>query len=206
MAEAWNAQGDLFEGCNCNLLCPCHVSFRQPATNDHCDTIWAVSIEQGRYGDVDLTGLNVAIFLHCPGPIMVEGDWTAVMYVDDRTSPEQDRALRAIFSGEAGGPWEIMSQFYRDGEYQAVTRTPLDITIDGRTRTVNAPDRLFMEMETIRGGADLEGLVTITNLRNVIHGNEHVLGRSKFNLDDEGMTWDYQGKHGLYSKFKWSGS
>ena len=206
MAESWNAQGDLFEGCNCNLLCPCHVSFRQPATNDHCDTIWAVSIKQGRYGDVDLAGLNAAIFLHCPGPVMAEGDWTVVLYVDDRSSPEQDQALRTIFSGEAGGPWEIMSQFYRDGKYQAVTRTPLDITIDGRTRTINAPDRLFLEMETLRGGEDREGVVTINNLRNVIHGDEHVLGLSKFNVDDEGMTWDYQGKHGLYSKFKWSGS
>ena len=137
---------------------------------------------------------------------MAEGDWTVVLYVDDRSSPEQDQALRTIFSGEAGGPWEIMSQFYRDGKYQAVTRTPLDITIDGRTRTINAPDRLFLEMETLRGGEDREGVVTINNLRNVIHGDEHVLGLSKFNVDDEGMTWDYQGKHGLYSKFKWSGS
>ena len=206
MAESWNAQGDLFEGCNCNLLCPCHVSFRQPATNDHCDTIWAVSIKQGRYGDVDLAGLNAAIFLHCPGPIMADGDWTAVLYVDDRASPDQDEALRTIFSGEAGGPWQIMSQFYRDGKYLAVKRTPLEITIDGRTRTINAPDRLFLEMQTLRGGEDREGVVTINNLRNVIHGDEHIMGLSKFNVDDEGMTWDYQSKHGLYSKFKWSGS
>ena len=205
MAEEWTAEGDLFEGCNCNLLCPCHVSFRQSPTNGHCDTIWAVSIKRGHYGEVDLTGLNAAIFLHCPGN-MADGDWTAVLYVDDRTSPEQDEALRAIFSGEAGGPWQIMSQFYRDGKYQAVTRMPLEITIDGRTRTINAPNRLFLEMETLRGGADREGVVTINNLRNVIHGDEHVMGLSNFKVDDEGMTWDYQGKHGLYSQFKWSGS
>jgi hypothetical protein len=205
MAEEWTAEGDLFEGCNCNLICPCHVSFRQPATNGHCDTIWAVTIGQGRYGAVDLTGLSVAIFLHCPGPTMVEGDWTAVMLVDHRTSPEQEAALRTIFSGEAGGPWQIMCQFYRDGKYQAIERTPLEMTVDGRTRTVNAPDRLFMEMQTLRG-ADQEGVVTINNLRNVIHGDEHVLGRSNFKVADESMTWEYQGKHGLYSKFKWSGS
>lgn len=205
MAVEWTAEGDLFEGCNCNLLCPCHVSFRQAPTNGYCDTIWAVTFDQGRYGDVDLAGMNAAIFLHCPGS-MVDGDWTTVLYVDDRTSPEQDEALQAIFSGESGGPWQIMSQFYRDGEYQAVKRMPLEITIDGRTRTVNAPDRLFLEMQTLRGGADREGLVTITNLRNVIHGNQHVMGLSNFKVDDEAMNWDYQGKHGLYSRFKWSGS
>jgi len=205
MAEEWTAEGDLFEGCNCDLLCPCHVSFRQPATHAHCDAIWALTIEQGRYGGVDLEGLNVAIFVHCPGPTMADADWTAVMYVDDRTTPEQDEALRSIFSGDAGGPWQILSQFYRDGKYLAVTRTPLDITIDERTKTVNAPDHLFMEVEAIRG-ADQEGVVTITNLRNVIHGPQHVMARSNIKVDDEGMSWDYQAKHGLYSKFKWSGS
>ena len=157
MAEEWTAEGDLFEGCNCNLLCPCHVSFRQSLTNGHCDTIWAVSIKRGRYGEVDLTGLNAAIFLHCPGPIMGDGDWTAVLYVDDRASPDQDEALRTIFSGEAGGPWQIMSQFYRDGKYLAVKRTPLEITIDGRTRPIHAPDRLVLEMQKLRGGGGRGG-------------------------------------------------
>jgi len=205
MAEKWTAQGDLFEGCNCNLLCPCHVSFRQPPTQGFCDTIWAVSFDQGRYGDVDLAGLNAAIFLHCPGN-MVDGDWTTVLLVDDRSTPEQDAALREIFSGESGGPWETMSQFYRDGKYQTIVRSRLEMTIDGRTRTITAPDRLFLEMQTLRGGEDRQGLVTINNLRNVIHGDEHVMGLSNFKVDDETMNWDYQGKHGLYSKFDWSGS
>lgn len=205
MAEEWTAEGELFEGCNCNLLCPCHVSFRQPATNAHCDNIWAVTIERGHYGDVDLAGQNVAITLHCPGPSMADADWSAVMYLDDRATPEQDEALRMIFSGEAGGPWQILSQFYRDGKYRAIKRTPLDITLDARTKTVNAPDLLFLEVKALRG-ADQEGVVTVNNLRNVIHGSEHVLGRSNFKADDEGMNWEYQAKHGLYSKFKWAGS
>lgn len=205
MAVEWTAEGEIFEGCNCDLLCPCHLSFRQSPTNGHCDNVWAVSFDQGRYGDVDLAGLKAAIFLHCPG-VMVDGDWTIVLYVDDRTSPAQDEALRAIFSGESGGPWQIMSQFYRDGKYQAVTRMPLEITIDGRTRTINAPDRLLLEMQTLRGGEDRESLVTLNNLRNVIHGDEHVLGLSNSKVDDETMTWEHQGKHGLYSRFSWSGS
>ena len=136
---------------------------------------------------------------------MADGDWTAVMYMDDQTTPEQDEALRAIFSGKAGGHRQILSQFYRDSKYLAVTRTPPDITINERTRTVNAPDRLCMEVQAIRG-ADREGVATITNLRNVLHGPEHVLSHSNIKVDDEGMTWDYQAKHGLYSRFQWSGS
>ena len=206
MAVEWTAEGDLFEGCNCNLLCPCHVSFRQPATNGHCDTVWAASFSKGNYGGVDLAGLNVAIFLHSPGPIMADGDWTCVLLVDDNSSPEQGEALQAIFSGTEGGPWQIMSQFYTGGKYKAVKRMPLEMTIDGRTRTIRASDTLFLEMQTLRGGEDRSGLVTIHNLRNVIHGDEHVMGLSTSKVEDETMTWEYQGRHGLYSKFNWSGS
>ena len=205
MAIGWKAEGDLFEGCSCNLLCPCHVSFRQPATNDFCDTIWAVSFDNGTYGDVDLTGMKVAIFFHCPGALMVDGDWTTVLFVDDQASSEQEEALRIIFSGKAGGPWEIISQFYRGREFESVEKMPLEMTLDGRTRTMRATDRLFLEFQTVRG-ADKEGVVTIKNLRNVIHGDEHVMGLSNSQVNDETMTWEYQSKHGLYSKFNWSGT
>ena len=205
MAIEWNAEGDLFEGCSCNLLCPCHVSFRQPATNDFCDTIWAVSFDQGSYGDIDLAGLKAAIFFHCPSAVMADGEWTTVMCVDDQASPEQQDALRGILSGKAGGPWEIISQFYRDGEFTAVNKIPLEMTVDGRTRTIKANDKLFLEMKAVRG-ADKDGVATINNLRNIIHGNEHVMGLSNFKVDDETMSWEYQSKHGLYSRFNWSSS
>ena len=205
MAIEWSAEGDLFEGCCCNLLCPCHVSFRQPATNEFCDTIWAVSFDNGTYGDVDLSDLKVAIFFHCPSALMADGNWTTVLFVDEQTSPEQEKALIMILSGKAGGPWEIISQFYRGGEFESVTKMPLKMTVDGRTRTISATDRLFLEMQTVRG-ADKEGVVTINNLRNVIHGDEHVMGLSNFNVNYEAMSWEYQSKHGLYSKFSWSGT
>ena len=37
MSDTWQVEGELFEGCNCNLLCPCHATFRQPPTNGWCD-------------------------------------------------------------------------------------------------------------------------------------------------------------------------
>lgn len=202
MSEAWWVKGELFEGCNCNLLCPCHISFRQPPTNGVCTAIWAVSIEQGRYGDVDLCGLGAAIFVHSPGPTMADGDWTSVLYVDAAGSEEQADATRAIFSGKAGGPWEVLSQFYRNGELTVVRRVPLEITIDSRSRSVRASDVVLLEVEAIRG-ADRQGAATITNLRNVIHGSVHTLGRSNQNVRDEAITWEEQGKHGLYSRFRW---
>ena len=204
MNQEWWLEGDLFEGCNCYLLCPCHVSFRQPSTNPWCDAIWALAVDGGQFGSLDLAGLGVAVFVHCPGPAMADGDWTAVLYIDERATDEQFEALRGIFAGESGGPWSILAQFYRDSQYALVRRMPLEISIDAKSRSVKASDSLFLEVEAIRG-ADREGVATITNLRNVIHGPEHVMAHSKHKVDEEGLSWETEGKHGLYSRFRWSG-
>jgi hypothetical protein len=197
-------EGELFEGCNCNLLCPCHVTFRQPPTNGWCDAIWAMSAEQGRFESVDLAGLSAVIFVHSPGPTMYDGDWTAVLYIEESATDEQFEAMRRIFSGEADGPWGILAQFFRDGRLAAVRRMPLEITIESRSRTLKASDRVLLEVEAIRGG-DRQDPATITNLRNVIHGREHVLARSNQSINDETLSWEEHGKHGLYSRFRWSG-
>ena len=204
MTQTWWAEGELFEGCNCNLLCPCHITFRQPPTNGFCDAIWGAAFTRGKFGEVDLAGLGAVIFVHSPGPTMADGDWTSVLYLDDAASDSQAEALRAIFSGEAGGPWEILSQFYRDGQLTVVRKVPLDITIDASSRSLRASDLVLLEVQAIRG-ADREGLATITNLRNVIHGNVHTLARSNHAIRDEAISWEEQGKHGLYSSFLWEG-
>ena len=204
MSQSWWAEGDLFEGCNCNLLCPCHISFRQPPTNGYCEAIWGVSFDGGRFGDVDLAGLGAVIFVHSPGPTMADGDWTSVLYIDNSASDEQTAALWAVFSGKSGGPWEILSQFYRDGKLTAVRKVPLDITIDAAARTLRASDRVLLEVQAIRG-ADGEGAATIANLRNIIHGDVHTLARSNQSVKDDEISWEQQGKHGLYSRFRWEG-
>ena len=204
MKLSWWVEGELFEGCNCNLLCPCHISFRQPPTNGVCTAIWAASFERGRYGDLDLAGLGAVIFVHSPGPTMADGDWTSVLYVDAAASEEQAEATRAIFGGKSGGPWEILSQFYREGRLTDVRRVPLEIYIDSRSRSVRASDVVLLEVDAIMG-ADRQGTATITNLRNVIHGNVHTLGRSNQNIRDEAISWEEKGKHGLYSRFRWEG-
>ena len=204
MSDSWWVEGELFEGCNCNLLCPCHISFRQPPTNGVCTAIWAATFERGTYGKVDLAGLGAVIFVNSPGPTMSDGDWTSVLYIDEAGSEEQSEATRAIFSGTAGGPWEILSQFYRDGELTVVRRIPLEITIDTTARTLRASDLVLLEVKAIRG-ADGDGTATITNLRNVIHGEVHTLARSNQTIRDEALSWEEQGKHGLYSRFRWQG-
>ena len=68
-------------------------------------------IDNGKYGDVALDGLNVALAIHTPGP-MAEGNWAVAAYIDQRADEKQTQALGAIFTGAAGGP---MAAFAPDG-------------------------------------------------------------------------------------------
>ena len=107
MAAQWHLSGDYFENCNCSVVCPCLVSKAPPLTSRPtegvCDVGVIFHIENGRYGDVTLDGLNVALAIHTPGP-MGEGNWAVGAYIDERADAKQTEALGAIFTGTAGGP------------------------------------------------------------------------------------------------------
>ena len=148
--------------------------------------------------------LLAMIIFHCPSPVMYEGDWTAVLYIDERASPKQEAALTEIFSGQAGGPWARLSLFYKDGKFQAIKRAAFNFTKEGRTFRVSTSTTINLEIQALRG-VNPDDEVKITNLRNVIHGEEHVMARSDHRVNDEGLRWDYTGKNGLYSRFRWSG-
>lgn len=202
--ESWWLEGDLLDACNCELLCPCHISFRQKPTYDTCEAIWGVHIEGGSMGETDLAGLNALIIAFCPGPTMYDGHWTGLIYLDSRVTPPQEAALTAIFSGDAGGPWSRLAPFFEEGKIKTVKRASLDFVKEGRNRRMIASGLASLELEAIRG-VDPDEEVKLTNLRNVIHGNEHILARSTHNVHDQGVQWDNAGKNGLYSTFRWSG-
>ena len=104
-ATRWTIRGEYFENCNCDVVCPCEIGARGPMTarpdQGHCDVVLAFRVDDGRYGDVALGGLNVVAVFNTPGP-MGEGNWRAAAYLDERASAQQQEALGAIFGGAAG--------------------------------------------------------------------------------------------------------
>ena len=96
--QLWNIQGEYFESCNCEVLCPCLLSGAQARpTEGHCDVVLAFRIDKGNYGATDISGLNAAQALITPGP-MSQGGGTLAVYVDSRGTSEQRAALEAISS------------------------------------------------------------------------------------------------------------
>ncbi len=96
--ESWKIEGEYFESCNCELLCPCLLSqAKVRPTEGHCDVVLAFHINRGSYGKTDLSGLNAVQAFTTPGP-MAQGGGTGGVYVDGRANAEQRAALEAIFA------------------------------------------------------------------------------------------------------------
>jgi len=195
----WRATGLIVENCNCQLLCPGHVSFKQRCTHERCHGHWAIHIDEGRFGDVDLAETNVLIVFDAPAR-MYDGGWIQACYIDERATDPQRAALDDIVSGRAGGPWAILTRFV---ETRLETRfVPMRFEDDGRKKRVMIPDLFDTTVTAIRG-ADDTAEVRIENLHNVLHGPTHVLALGRTRCTDRLFDFEHGGTHALYSRFSW---
>jgi len=94
--------------------------------------------------------------------------------------------------------------FFTGGKYQSVKRAEINFSKEQRARRIEAPGIASLDIEAIRS-VNPDEEVKLINLRNVIHGNEHVLANSTHTVDDQGIKWENVGKNGLYSTFRWDG-
>jgi hypothetical protein len=179
---AWSLKGDVLENCSCDVVCPGHFSFRNRCTHDYCRAVWAFRIDEGRYGDVDLNGLN-AVMIGATPPYMIDGDWKVALYVDERVDDRQAEGIEKIFDGSAAGPWAA----------------------DGRLGEVEVPGILKADAKPIRGH-DKKGIATLVNLYNTLYEPVHVVARGHFEYSDHGLTWQTQerGSHAILTTFDWA--
>jgi hypothetical protein len=92
----WKLRGRELANCNCEYGCNCQ--FGGLPDKGGCQAVFAMDIEEGVHGDIDLSGLKIAAVFHWPGPIH-EGKGEAAAFVDERASEEQRNALLTIMTG-----------------------------------------------------------------------------------------------------------
>ena len=98
---AYDLSGALLEVCTCNILCPCWVG--EDPDNGDCQSIMAWHFDSGAIDGVDVAGLTFAGVMDIPGNVLA-GNWRAMVYVDDKNTPQQEEALLNLFTGKLGGP------------------------------------------------------------------------------------------------------
>jgi hypothetical protein len=98
---AWNVTGQLFELCNCNVVCGCWFGPTKP-DQGWCGGALIFAIHQGAADGINLGGRKIALAAEWPGDFW-SGNGKARLYVDAEASAEQRRELEAIFGGKRGG-------------------------------------------------------------------------------------------------------
>ena len=196
MPESWKIAGSFFEACNCNVACPC--VFLSPPTSGECTLLLAWHIDQGRFGQTDLNGLNAVLAVYSPGHMM-EVKWKVALYVDEKANQSQQDALTQIFSGQAGGHLAALGPLI--GEVLGVKTAPIDYQSDAKRRSLRLGTVAEMEIEGMPGqdGGD----VTISGHPfTAVPGFPAVVAKSKqMRFNDYGLSWEVSNKNGFFSPF-----
>jgi len=155
-------------------------------------------IDQGRFGQIDLDGLNAVLAVHSPGP-MLEVKWKVALYVDERANQSQRDALTQIFSGQVGGHLAGVAPLI--GEVLGVKSVPIEYHSEGKRRSLRVGDFAASEIEGLVGqdGGD----VTIASSPfTLVPGFPAVVAKSKqMRFGDYGLKWELSNKNGFFSPF-----
>jgi hypothetical protein len=200
--ESWHIEGEYFESCNCELLCPCLLSHAQARpTEGHCDVVLATHIAHGAYGKVDLAGLNAVQALTTPGE-MSKGGGTLAVYTDSRATSEQRAALEAIFTGNAGGPPSLLAGMIA---HRLPTKTaPITYSSDGKVFKLSIPQITDVTIEGVLGAGN-----QVVWIDNVGHPFSRRLAAAKATTSrfkDHTFTFDNSGRNGHFSAVNWTAS
>jgi hypothetical protein len=200
---SWHIEGDYFESCNCDAICPCRrVGEVQGGRSTHgiCFGVLSWLVRSGDADGVDLSGLAAAFTIRYsddePG-----SPWSFVVHVDARGSAEQRRALADILTGRLGGhdvmglPW-----VRKPSEELAVHASAIDLEhgADGHRLRVGSS----IQLEATRP------YVTDERVSCVIPGH-HVAGTEyyadRFVVRDEPFDWELAGNCAFVSTFSYAG-
>lgn len=200
--KKWRARGLLFENCNCQVVCPGHVSFKQLCTHERCLGHWSIHIEEGEFGGVSLDDLNVVILYNGPQQ-MFSGGWTEMLYIDERGSAAQRQAVENILTGKAGGPWVVLSRFVSK---RLETRfLPIHFEDQGRRKKMWVEGLFDTSVESIKG-RDRDREVLFENMFNQIHAPTQIIASGSTRNAGAEFPLSMAGTHALYSRFSWAGN
>ncbi len=200
---SWRMRGDILEACSCNIVCPCN--YGGDATKLPCEALLGFRIQEGNYGNTQLGGLNIVLYVQIPGKVF-DGGWTLVVYLDERASPGQVEALGTILSGQAGGWFEPFSGLIANPLDPKQVSINFEI-VDGEHR-ITVPG--LLEAGTERIPNPIPGMPPLdTTVSDMVvpffTETVHVRRTTTVKLTDPNMSFEYAGKSANISQFEYSG-
>lgn len=199
---AYEVEGRLLEVCTCNVLCPCWVG--EDPDGGTCDSVLGWAVDKGTVEGVDVSGLTLALSVHIPGNVFA-GNWRAVVYVDDRSTEEQQDALLKVFTGQLGGAIADLAGLI--GEVLTVERIAVDFAVEEGRGTLTLGDRAAMELTSFQGATG-NATVLQESVFSTIPGSPAYVGKSVYfrrTEEDRGLNnIDISGQNAIQGMFHFS--
>jgi hypothetical protein len=205
----WHLKGDWFDVCKCSIPCPC--TFAQAPSEDDCEGVMAWHIDEGNYGDVDLSGFSVVALASFIGNIWMgqAHDSQMAVYFDAKANDEQRAALQAIWSGQAGGWMGGFAALIEEVKGLDFAPIEFEVADDLSSWRVEIPGVVLGEAEALAGPTTPPGeRVQSKNLPGAEVGPGQVAtwGVTTMNrADGFGFKWERTGKSSKHFPFDWSG-
>jgi hypothetical protein len=201
MTEPWRLRGEFVMSCNCDW-CPCAVSLgKARPTEGYCLSWFVFRLDEGRWGELDVGGLRLAVLLEVPGR-MAEGNYTVGLYLDERSTEAQRSPLEQIFTGQAGGPpgwWRLVI-----GRYLGARAVAITYEVDGLCRRVGIPKILEGVVEA-EPGRDKATPVRVSNMPYWMASEITLARGTRSRFRDWGRNWDLTGRFADIAAFDWQG-
>ena len=198
----WTIKGELILNCNCTVFCPCVVSLgKHPPTEGYCQAWMGIRIDDGKWDDESLTGLNIAMLLDIPGN-MGRGNWKVAAFIDERASEAAYDGLVAIFSGKARGTTGLFSMLV--GEFLGAERAPVSFETEGKKRRLSVGKKIQGEVVPI-DGPNPDSPVMVTNTGYWMGPNITIATATKGRVRDRGRVWDFDGRSAEICQIDWHG-
>ncbi len=198
---SYRLKGTGYEFCSCNPGCTCNFSGFPSSSDGACKAFVGNVIEEGRCGDVDLSGVTAVAIIDWPRAIH-DGGGRAVFVVPPETTDEQVGVLAQIYTGQLGGmPWEILGGTF---EVAGLVKAPITITGDGMavTMTVDgigtAAGRYFANPVT---GERHEASIVLPD---GFIWTEGQCGVGSFQAAAEGLSLEFADSNWIRYAFDWS--
>ncbi len=199
---AYQLEGELLEVCTCQVLCPCWVG--EDPDGGICQGLLAWHIVKGTVNAVDVSGRTIVALAHIPGNIL-KGNWRIVVYLDDKTTPQQQEAILNVWTGKLGGPCADLAQLV--GQVAGVERVPIVFDSQGVKGRLKVGDGIEAELAPFQGAQGHPTALHDT-VFTTIPGSPAYVGKAttyKVNAPKYGFNIDLQNHNAIQGKFRFVG-
>jgi hypothetical protein len=199
---AYKLEGSILEVCDCKVLCPCWIG--EDPDNGTCQSALAYHFDRGVIDGVDVSGLTLALEAFIPGNVL-NGNFRAQIYIDERASKEQEAALLSVFTGKQGGPVADLARLI--GEVVKVERAPITFEVKEGTGTLRIGNSTEAEMQPYRGPTG-KSTTLVESIFSTIPGSPaYVAKASMFRMRNQtvGVDVDLRNHNAIQGQFAFEG-